>query len=415
PEKDSYRGDFVKGKFTGTGSYEDAAGNRYEGGFRNWIFHGAGVYTSAAGGRYSGQFIDGAPVKGVFQSSEGEKYEGGFNNWLYEGTGVYIDAEGNRYSGEFVSGYYHGKGELVYAKPAADGAEKLSGEWQFGQFQDPAEAAKGATFEQAVEQALYQQNELLERNWRELISGAPAAIDLYFVGVAGYGEQDVFLKEVRFIRELFDRQFGTVGRSLLLVNNPQTMAEIPLATRTGLERTLHAVAAKMDPQQDILFLYLTSHGSATHELSINQNGIVLPDLSAEQLGEILDKLPVRWKVVIVSACYSGGFIPYLENEHTLVMTAASANRKSFGCSDTSEMTYFGKAYFKEALPQAQSFQQAFVSAKQLIQEWEQEEIKTNGGKHSKPQIAAGTAILLYLEQWWRQRRQAASAEKTIAR
>ena len=64
----------------------------------------------------------------------------------------------------------------------------------------------------------------------------------------------------------------------------------------------------MDKDQDILFLYLTTHGSADHVLSFDQSGMDLPDLSADELGQVLDDSGIKWKVVVLSACYSGGFI-----------------------------------------------------------------------------------------------------------
>src|SRR5690606_23895545 len=111
-------------------------------------------------------------------------------------------------------------------------------------------------------------------------------------------------------------------------------------------------------EQDILFVYLTSHGSREHEFSLELEGLELPDLSAERLGEILRQVPATKKVIMVSACYSGGFIPHLEGPDTLVLTAARHDRRSFGCSDDSDMTYFGRAYFVDALPKASSFEGA---------------------------------------------------------
>jgi len=75
----------------------------------------------------------------------------------------------------------------------------------------------------------------------------------------------------------------------------------------------------------------------------------LPGLSAQRLGELLRDSGIRWKVVLISACYSGGFIDPLADERTLVITASRADRTSFGCADTNELTDFGRAYFKEAL------------------------------------------------------------------
>ncbi len=226
----------------------------------------------------------------------------------------------------------------------------------------------------------------------------PEAINLYFVGVAGFSRQDVFRKELDFIHAQFDQQFGTAGRSLVLINHNDTLTNIPMATPHSIEQALQAVAGKMNPDKDILFLYLTSHGSAKHEFSIVQQGMSLPDLTAERLGEMIKALPIKWKVIAVSACYSGGFIPFLESPTTLVMTASSKVRKSFGCTDTSEMTYFGRAYFKEALPEADSFEAAFAKSDTLIAQWEKE--LDEEVIHSLPQMVMGEEIKQYLPRWW---------------
>jgi hypothetical protein len=73
---------------------------------------------------------------------------------------------------------------------------------------------------------------------------------------------------------------------------------------------------------------------------------------------------VRNKVVIISACYSGVFIPRLADVINII-TAADANHSSFGCEDKAKWTYFGDAFFNAALRQAIS-EDAFLMARSLI-------------------------------------------------
>lgn len=403
PEGEEYEGDFVEGEFTGQGTYKDAEGNHYEGAFRDWQFHGQGVHTSADGSILRGHFENGVlNGKGAYENKEGERYEGDFQDGLYHGTGMLTRPNGDRYTGAFGYGRFHGQGEVVFAEPV-DGRDRQSGEWKYGQFQDPHAEQKETLLRERMEQALFRQDALLGEAAGKIAPGAPGEIDLYFVGLAGYGQQDVFMKELHDIRELMDTRFGTSGRSALLINNPETLEQAPLATRTALERTLRSVAEKMNAEEDILFLYLTSHGARDHTLSISHPAVKLPSLSASDLASTLQSLPVKWKIVAVSACYAGGFIPPLQDGNTLIMTAASAERKSFGCSDTSEMTWFARAYFKESLPQAASFEEAFENARKLIAEWELEEIE-KGGEHSEPQIFVGEAIAAHLQKWWQSRK-----------
>jgi hypothetical protein len=186
-----------------------------------------------------------------------------------------------------------------------------------------------------------------------------------------------------------------------------------MGTLTSLRDTLKAVAARMDREQDILFLFLTSHGSREHELVLSQDGMALPDLPAKTLAAMLKESGIRWKVIVVSACYSGGFIPPLRDERTLVITAARSDRTSFGCADENDFTYFGRAYFKEALPNAGSFQHAFRQAEILVKEWERKDaadaakaagkaVKEDKDNESLPQMHAGEAIEAHLKRWWAQ-------------
>jgi hypothetical protein len=111
-------------------------------------------------------------------------------------------------------------------------------------------------------------------------------------------------------------------------------------------------------------------------------------------------------VVVISACYSGGFIPLLQDDMTLVMTAARTDRVSFGCSEDNDFTYFGRALFAEALNETDDLQRAFELAKAKVAEREQ----ADGFEASEPQIWPAKAVL----QHWRalrkqQARQALSA------
>ena len=90
----------------------------------------------------------------------------------------------------------------------------------------------------------------------------------------------------------------------------------------------------------------------------------------------------------MSACYSGGFLEKLKDERSLVMTASSAERQSFGCGAASDATYLAQALFGEALKKTRSFEAAFAQARGLIQQWEREK----NFEPSDPQIHVGSEI-----------------------
>lgn len=228
---------------------------------------------------------------------------------------------------------------------------------------------------------------LLAEEIEALAPQRPGAPDLYFIGFAGFAGQDVFMKEVETVRGLFDGRFGTRDRSLLLVNNRRTVDQLPLASAGNLRLALDAVAAKMSVDKDVLFLFLTSHG-AENRFAVSFPPLGLKDLSPPELRQMLDRAGIRWRVIVISACYSGSFIDALKDARTLIMTAASRDRSSFGCSSENEWTYFGDAYFNQALRHGSSFIAAFDEAQHLIAARERQEELTP----SEPQIFVGAAM-----------------------
>ena len=388
---DWYKGEFVRSVFTGRGVYVDGDGNRYEGEFRDWSFHGQGKYVTE-GGIYEGRFQDGVlEGEGIYEGSEGIRYDGQFVDWMYEGKGTLVERDGDTYTGDFKYGTYDGQGTLTYAEPR-EGVSEESGTWSYGQL-DGGETDRD-TEHGWVEAALYNQSELLDKALAGLEPSRDDHIDMYFVGVAGWAEQDVFLKEAEFARSQFDENFDTGGRSITLVNNPATLDEHPLATVTGIRRTLSSVASLMNPEEDILFLFLTSHGSKRSGFALKHGVLPLSDLSPDEMASILDDTNIKWKVLVVSACYSGAFVDSVQDDNTLIMTAASTENESFGCSDDADLTYFGRAYFEHSLLTSDSFASAFSKARALIYEWE-----LDHEKHSEPQIHDPKAILHHLGRW----------------
>ena len=228
-------------------------------------------------------------------------------------------------------------------------------------------------------------------------------INMYLLAVAGDGSQEVFRREVEFVRSQFDRDFGTRGRSIALVNTRSAASTAPPATVANIREALMGIAARMDRDNDILFLFMTSHGGKDHEFKLSQNATALPGLRPRELAEMLDDSRIRWKVVLVSACYSGGFIAPLKDATTMVITAARADRTSFGCEDENDFTYFGRAFFKEALPASSSFFEAFNKARILVDEWETKD-KTPDRERSLPQIHSPVSLSEQLKKWWAQPR-----------
>jgi hypothetical protein len=231
------------------------------------------------------------------------------------------------------------------------------------------------------------QTEVLRRALAALQPAPPDRAQLFFVGFAGFGSQAVFKREVIAVRQLFDARFGTAGRSIALINSPSTLDDVPLASAGNLEAVLQHLGKMMQSDRDTLFLFLTSHGDPGR-LALEMPGVTSSALTVEQLKGILDGSGIKNRIVVISACHSGSFIAALADPRTLVITAARADRSSFGCEDRRKWTYFGDAYFNQALRAETSFTAAFQRARKMIALWEAREQRIP----SLPQMAGGEAL-----------------------
>ena len=250
---------------------------------------------------------------------------------------------------------------------------------------------KGST----PEQVSYAQPRLLHEAIARLGPRTPGTPNLYLLAFAGDGGEDVFHNEVEYAGKLFAERFGASVHPLLLANSPDTLDTRPLATWSNLESALDALSGVMNKDEDILVLYLTSHGDPEHNLLVDMDPLPLDQIGAPDLAGILAKHPFKWKVVVVNACYSGGFVPPLKGPGTLVLTAARADRSSFGCGSDSDITYFGRAWLVDALNRTSDFIAAFQQARGEIAQWETRDHLTP----SEPQIDIGSGIADQLARW----------------
>jgi Peptidase C13 family len=240
----------------------------------------------------------------------------------------------------------------------------------------------------ADERLFHLQGELIERALAGIQPGRRGVREHYFIGFAPDASQDVFLREMRFVKRLFDERFGTAGRSIALASSYDALEELPIASATNLSRALERVGKAMNADEDVLVLFVSAHGDREHRLSAWQPPLELAPLTPTALARMLHDSGIKWRVVVISACYSGGFVEPLRDDNSIVITAAAPDRTSFGCEAGRDFTYFGQAYFRDALAKTASFIEAYEIARQLVTEQEAAERLPA----SLPQIAVGRAI-----------------------
>ncbi len=222
--------------------------------------------------------------------------------------------------------------------------------------------------------------------------------DLYVIGFAGDASEDVFRNETLYLKQLFEHRFGTTGRTVVLVNHPDNLGEqpyAPLATYNNLYATLARIGQLMDPREDVLLMFLTTHGTKEHTLYVNVDNEEEDAITPETLRKALDDAGIRNRVVMISACYSGGFVTRLRTPDTLLITATRADRASFSCGNASNATYFGQAWLVDGMNRTNDFGTAFEFARQ--------EISTRERNHSQwpslPQRIQGSHIGAVLARW----------------
>ena len=216
------------------------------------------------------------------------------------------------------------------------------------------------------------------------VSPMHAAEDAPRVSVVSFGlfgDQGVFRNEASGAAQVVAGRFGSGP-----VNVQYNSKKGGGATIEALAMSLQVAANGMDAENDVLFLILTSHGSRAG-LAVKA-GRLTQTLTPSNLADMLERTSVRHKVVVISACYSGVFIPRLANPDVLVITAADADHPSFGCQDKAKWTYFGEAFFNVALRRARSLKEAFVVAHALVRKRELRE----HFEPSNPLMAGGANV-----------------------
>jgi hypothetical protein len=188
----------------------------------------------------------------------------------------------------------------------------------------------------------------------------------YFLGFAGVGDEKVFAQEIGLASRVLGERYDIAARKLSLINDTRDLGRAPLATVSGLKYALRGLGSRMNLDQDVLFLSISSHGTDDPAIVVSNSELPLQDLTDDDLADALRESGIKWRVIIISACYAGGFIESLRDPQTIVITASAADRTSFGCSNDRDLTYFGEAFYRDALPTARSLREAFDTAKTAI-------------------------------------------------
>ena len=304
PDGRKYRGDFMLGNFRAKGRLREPGRRALRGRVPQLAHPRQGPLTDPAAMSRKAPSSTASSTARERSRAARQSYSGDFKHWRFDGQGELRLSNGDVYRGGFDNGLYGGQGTLTYAKPVptarrrrpASGVRHARAEQRESAGSRPTSRPRSTTSARC------------STSDRALAPRDPGEINLYLLAVAGDGSQEVFRREVEFVQT--SSPAASAPRNApspwLTAATPSPPCRWRLSTSIG--EALNAIAARMDREKDILFIFLSSHGSKDHELSLDQNGMDLPDLSANELAAMLRESGIRWKVIVVSACYAGGFI-----------------------------------------------------------------------------------------------------------
>ena len=194
-------------------------------------------------------------------------------------------------------------------------------------------------------------------------------VDTYVISIA-LDSDPVFGREARVAGEVLGARYGARGRTIVLAGSDgNAPSALPRGTPETFNIAMARIAELMNKSEDVLIVYTSGHGTP-FGLYYNDADSGYGAISPNRLRDVLERLGIRNRLLILSACFSGIFVPRLQSDSTAIVTAASADRSSFGCVAENDWTFFGDAMINHALRKPQPLRAAFDEANGLITGWE---------------------------------------------
>jgi hypothetical protein len=162
------------------------------------------------------------------------------------------------------------------------------------------------------------------------------------------------------------------------------------ADETNAETFGKLLASATQHAQAGCLVYFSTHG--TPYGIVLGNEIFRPSQLRDALNKSCGSKPT---IVVVSACFSGVFVPKLKAPNRFVVTAARKDRTSFGCGTTDRYPYYDTC-FLHTLSQVHDFRELAYKTRACVAELEEE---TGMEPPSEPQISIGKNVMKNLKAW----------------
>jgi hypothetical protein len=192
--------------------------------------------------------------------------------------------------------------------------------------------------------------------------------------------------------EAFDNARRDVSAALISAGfRPQNLREFSVRParykdhpdKSSIENIYDGLSEAAAHAQGGCLVYFSSHGGPSGVV-VDQT-LLTPGVLETMLDQACGERPT---VAVISACFSGVFVPALAGNNRMVLTAARPDRSSFGCGESDRYPYFDDCFLTD-FPKAHDFPQlgrmvqACVAAR---------EVETHMSPPSEPQLWIGPQL-----------------------
>jgi len=150
--------------------------------------------------------------------------------------------------------------------------------------------------------------------------------------------------------------------------------------KTELQGIFNAMSELAAKAPGGCMFYISSHGAP--QGAVVDQGLLPPGVLGEMLDQACGKRPT---IVVVSACFSGVYVPQLAEPNRMILTAARPDRTSFGCGQDNKYPYFDDC-FLSSIPQAHDFGDLAGSTRECVRV---RELAEHMSPPSEPQVWVG--------------------------
>ncbi|MFK4441862.1 hypothetical protein ABH944_001583 [Caballeronia udeis] len=209
---------------------------------------------------------------------------------------------------------------------------------------------------------------------------------VWFAGFAMSSASTAFQNDMELVSSRLSELGGPVVKYEDSNGQQTGRLRYPFATPATLAEAVQHISSHAGPD-DIVVVFISTHGNRKI-LGVNAAHKEFQPMTAGELSAALAPLGKRPTVVILSACFAGSFLPELQGERRIVITAASGERASFGCQPASRNTFFTEGLFATDFDASKSLSQLMAQAKVEIARREHVLKFPN----SEPQMSVGLKV-----------------------